>query len=103
MQKSLQSLTDTFFGGKQCDEITQLQTMAETCSCHDLLIVFLLLLNVDKNLKHTILYCEVSTHSVKLERFLLDLKEDLVVQFFIDDSCSKNWFVSACEECWVLA
>lgn len=103
VEKSLLSVSSTFFNGHTCAEIEQLQQVLASCSCNDLLIIFLLLLNVDKNLKHTVLVCEVPANAAKLERFLVDLKDDFVVNFFIDDSCSKQCFVARCEEGWVLA
>lgn len=103
VKRSLHSLQVSFFDGNTCEELQELYATSESCSSHDLLILFLLLLNVDRNLKHTVLCFEVEAHAVKLERFLTDLKEDLVVQFFIDDNWSKQFFISACEECWVLA
>lgn len=103
IEHSLNAIETHYFEGSSSEDVSNIKECMPACSANDLVIIFLLLLNVDKGLKHTVLNCELENHAAKLERFLLDLRQDLVVQFFIDDTCSKNMFITRCEECWVLA
>ena len=69
----------------------------------ELLVVFFLLLNVDQTLKNEIMKLEIEANHAKLERFLLDLRRTLVVQFSINEDITLTKFVEQCEEYWVLA
>ena len=46
---------------------------------------------------------EIESNYAKIERFLLDLRQILVVQFSINEEISLTKFVEQCEEYWILA
>lgn len=100
---SIQSISDSFFAGKLTPELSKLQDSTHTASHIELLGIFFLLLNVDQTLKKEIMRMEMEANYPKLERFLLDLRRSIVVEFAINEQISLQLFVDNCEEHWVLA
>lgn len=101
-----EAIADTakvFFDGKMSTELTQLQTILNQAPHTTRLAIFFLLLNVNQHLKSRIQQLEIPKNQRKLERFLIDLKRILVVQFFVNEGVSVSAFVRQCEEHWVLA
>tara|TARA_B100001758_G_scaffold247914_1_gene268484 strand:+ start:20105 stop:20542 length:438 start_codon:yes stop_codon:yes gene_type:complete len=103
IRNSIASISDVFFQGRYTTDLTTLFHHVEKASHVELLVIFFLLLNVDQTLKKEVMKLEVETNYAKLERFLLDLRRTLVVQFSINEDITLIKFVELCEEYWVLA
>ena len=63
----------------------------------------MLLLNVDHELKSTVMAYEVAENKPKLVRFMLDLRQTLVIDFFTDELINVPQFVQQCENCYILS
>jgi len=100
---SIDSIAQNFFEGKFSTELTKLKDSVQTASHTELLAIFFLLLNVDQTLKQEIRRLEMEQNYAKLERFLLDLRRFVVVEFSVNEQVSLQLFVDKCEEHWVLA
>jgi hypothetical protein len=103
VHESISSISEVFFDGKYTTELTTLFHCVNKAAHTELLVVFFLLLNVDQCLKRRIMNIEIESNYPKLERFLLDLRRTLVVQFSVNEDISLVAFVEQCEEFWVLA
>lgn len=103
IQMSIKSVSEVFFQGRYTTDLTTLFHRVNTASHMELLVIFFLLLNVDQTLKNEIMKLEIEANHAKLERFLLDLRRTLVVQFSINEDITLTKFVEQCEEYWVLA
>lgn len=68
----------------------------------DRMVLFLLALNVDVDLKTEIYEMDIETNYFKITRFLRDLQR-AVVDFYTDMRISKAQFLARCEELYVLA
>ena len=68
-----------------------------------LLAVFLLLLNVDGEVKQRLLLSDAQRNARKLARFFVDLKQQAVSAFFASELMSVSQFVDTCEELYVVA
>lgn len=64
--------------------------------------VFFALLNVDANLKQRI-YDMDKGNACKIERFLLDLKFNLILTYFSDETQSTATFVEQCFDAYILS
>ena len=100
---SIADIANVFFDKKMPTELTLLQTTMNKASHNTRLAIFFLLLNVNQHLKSRIQQLEIEKNQRKLERFLIDLKRVLVVQFFVNEGVNVQAFVRQCEENWVLA
>ena len=77
--------------------------MVPTAPHNTLMALFLLLVNVDVNLKRKIWDFEEKQNYRKIERFLMDLKTPIIAQFCVNDSITVPMFVESCWEAYVLA
>ena len=103
IHESISAISEIFFNGRYTTELTALHKKVSGMSHIELLAVFFLLLNVDQTLKKHIMAIEIVQNHRKLERFFLDLRRTIVVQFSINESISITKFVEQCEEFYVLA
>lgn len=103
VHESISAISEIFFQGKYTTELATLFNHVNTVSHMELIAIFFLLLNVDQTLKRKIKSLEIESNHKKLERFLLDLRRSIVVQFAINEDMSLTQFVEQCEEYWVLA
>lgn len=103
VHESISAISEIFFQGKYTTELSTLFNHVNTVSHMELIAIFFLLLNVDQTLKRKIKSLEIESNHKKLERFLLDLRRSIVVQFAINEDMSLTQFVEQCEEYWVLA
>lgn len=101
--ESIASISRIFFDGRYTTDLTTLHHHVAKASHLELLAIFFLLLNVDQTLKKTVMKLEIESNYAKIERFLLDLRQILVVQFSINEEISLTKFVEQCEEYWILA
>lgn len=98
---SLARLEAEFFAEKACPQIARLRELLRGGSHVDLLAVFFLLLNIEQGLKARVV--GVDEGNVKrIARFLLDLRQELVVDFFCLGQSTAE-FVQACNETWCIA
>ena len=70
---SITSVERDVFRGNPTEETSRMRGNAETAAHGVLLVIFMLLLNVDHELKSTVMAYEVAENKPKLVRFMLDL------------------------------
>lgn len=98
---SLARLEAEFFAEKACPQIARLRALLKSGSHVDLLAVFFLLLNIDHGLKSRVLGVDEG-NAKRIARFLIDLRQELVVDFFCSGQ-SAGEFVRACNEAWCVS
>lgn len=103
IQGSFESISKLFFQSQCTPELQKLMLCAQRGCHHQQLAIFFLLLNVDRTLKEHVMSLELQTNHRKLERFFMDLRHHLVIQFSINENFTVRQFVEQCEEFWVLA
>lgn len=79
-----------------------LAVLAPQLCLQDRIVLFLLALNVDVELKTEIYEMDIEANYFKITRFLRDLQR-AVVEFYTDMRISKAQFIAKCEELYVLA
>jgi len=100
---SIASVERSVFQGHPTEETSRLRRTAETAAHSVLLVIFMLLLNVDYELKSTVMAYEVAENKPKLVRFMQDLRQTLVIDFFTDELIDVPQFVQQCENCYILS
>lgn len=100
---SITSVERDVFRGNPTEETSRMRGNAETAAHGVLLVIFMLLLNVDHELKSTVMAYEVAENKPKLVRFMLDLRQTLVIDFFTDELINVPQFVQQCENCYILS
>jgi len=100
---SITSVERDVFRGHPTEETSRMRGNAETAAHGVLLVIFMLLLNVDHELKSTVMAYEVAENKPKLVRFMLDLRQTLVIDFFTDELIDVPQFVQQCENCYILS
>jgi len=107
--QSLQDICAAFGPGPSspdtCDLTIHTQTLralAPQLTHTDRLVLFLLLLNVDLELKTKIYELDTENNYFKITRFLRDL-QSAVVDFYTDMRISKSAFLETCERLYILA
>ena len=103
VERSLNTLSKTFYSGESAPEIADMRALAAAESHTTLLALFFLLLNVDIDLKEHILTSEDPSRRDKLVRFMLDLRQHVTMRFFTNDATSPAAFVDMCREFYLLA
>ena len=98
---SLARLEAEFFAEKACPQIARLRALLKGGSHVDLSAVFFLLLNIEHGLKARVLEVDAG-NAQRIARFLADLRQELVVDFFCSGQ-SAGEFVRACNEAWCIA
>ena len=102
--ESLASLEGEFFTGGTnagCTPVARLQALVREATHGELLALFYLLLNIDHTLKTRILLMD-SRNDKRIARFLLDLRQELVLGFFCSEQ-SVAEFVQACNDGYCIA
>lgn len=100
---SIASVERNVFRGHPTDETVRMRRNAETAAHGVLLVIFMLLLNVDYELKSTVMAYEVAENKPKLVRFMQDLRQTLVIDFYTDELIDVPQFVQLCENCYILS
>jgi len=101
---SIGALEAEFFGesGKGPNaQIARLRGVVAGASHVEVLAVFYLLLNIEPGLKARVLATDAG-NSRRIGRFLLDLRQELVVEFFCSGQ-SAGAFVQACNEAYCIS
>ncbi len=98
---SLTQLETEFFAIDKCVQIEKLRAHLRSGSHVDLLAVFFLLLNIDHGLKARVLRVDAGNEK-RIARFLVDLRQELVVDFFCSGQ-TPGEFVRACNEAWCIS
>lgn len=103
IHESFHNLSHIFFDNQEPPEITELRKILDRKSHTDLLLLFILLLNIDADLKDKIMQMEEECRHKKLIRFFTDLKHDYIVKFLTNMNISLSDFVQLCRECYIQA
>jgi hypothetical protein len=101
VRESLASLEDEFFAGGACTQVAKMNALVRDATHGELLAVFYLLLNIDHKLKTRILLMD-ARNDKRIARFLLDLRQELVLGFFCSEQ-SVAEFVQACNDGYCIA
>ena len=101
VEDSIAGLEAEFFAGGGCAQIEKLRGLVRDATHAELLAIFYLLLNVDVRLKTRMLELDKGNER-RIGRFVLDLRQELVVQFFCSPQTVVE-FVQACEEGYRIA
>jgi len=100
---SIASIERSVFAGRSTEETVLMRANAETASHCVLLALFMLLLNVDYELKRTVVAYEFEENKPKLVRFMHDLRHSLVIEFFTDELVDVSHFVQQCENSYIIS
>lgn len=100
---SVSAIEDSLYDGLSTKETNQMRQTAEAGAHTVLLTQFMLLLNVDQHLKETIMTGESSHNRYKVTRFMLDLRNTLVIEFYTDELLTMCEFVGLCEDAHILS
>ena len=101
VRESLASLEDEFFAGGACAQVAKMKALVREATHGELLAVFYLLLNIDHKLKTRVLLMD-ARNDKRIARFLLDLRQELVLGFFCSEQ-SVAEFVQACNDGYCIA
>jgi len=96
-------LTETFFYGRETDVISQIRNNIAICDHMQIVSIFLILLNVDKNMKYNIVELDSKQNKNKIVRFFSDLKDECVKSFYIDETMPNYEFVSKTIDCYIIS
>jgi hypothetical protein len=69
----------------------------------DSLALFFLLLNVDTQLKQSMMVSESETQRSKLYNFFMNLRKHIIPDFMANEQCTSSAFVSRCSDAWSVA
>ena len=103
IEKSLSSIQQHFYGDCEPTQIHTLRARISKSTHIQNLAVFFLLLNVDADLKNTIMHMEVTNNHAKLTRFMLDLRNERVPLFFTNEKETVVDFVDKCMDNYLIA
>ena len=104
VEGSLAALDAEFFAGAgkaPSAQVAKVRALVAGATHTELLAVFYLLLNIDAGLKTRVLALDVGNRA-RIGRFLLDLRQELVLEFFCSGQ-SVAAFVQACGEGYCIA
>ena len=94
VEDSIAGLEAEFFASGGNAQVAKLRGMVRDATHAELLAIFYLLLNIDVRLKTRVLEMD-GGNSKKIGRFVLDLRQELVVGFFCSPQTTAE-FVQAC-------
>jgi hypothetical protein len=97
---SILALECEFFAAGNA-QVAKLRAMVRDATHAELLAIFYLLLNIDAGLKKRMLALDAG-NSKKIGRFVLDLRQELVVGFFCSPQTTAE-FVQACGDGYCIA
>jgi hypothetical protein len=101
VEASLTALEEEFFRERACPQLTKLRGLV-ACGTHvELVAVFYVLLNIDAGLKTRVLQMDPGNKK-RIGRFLLDLRQELVVGFFCSNQ-SVAAFAQACGDTYCIS
>ena len=101
VEDSIAGLEAEFFAGGGCAQIEKLRALVREATHTELLAIFYLLLNIDVGLKTRMLAVDEG-NTRRIGRFVLDLRQELVVGFFCSPQ-SVAEFVQACADGYRIA
>jgi hypothetical protein len=101
VDESFVSLEDEFFAANACTHGAKMKALVREATHGELLAVFYLLLNIDHKLKTRVLLMD-ARNDKRITRFLLDLRQELVLGFFFSEQ-SVAEFVQACNDGYCIA
>lgn len=98
---SIDSIENNFNCSDLIEENIQLRSIVASAGHTTLCVVFFMLLNVDGVLKDKIIDMDSDCNLKKMNRFLIDLRTILAVNFFTDEGYSQTRFVENCVDCYI--
>lgn len=103
VRDSILNLTILFEDEKLTEQVNTLRDTVEQSSHTVLCVAFLLLLNIDMQLKEKIIEMDSEHNMRKVTRFLLDLRTTLAVRFFTDETYTINRFLEDTVDCYIIS
>ena len=103
VRTSLTSVVQVFFADQWPQVATDLCQHTYSASRQDCLVLFYLMLNVDANLKKKITLLDKPQNRIKIGRFLYDLKQTLVPNFYTSEQSSPAQFVLDCQDAYIIS
>jgi len=100
---AIASIEAEFFDASTTSESRAMRITATHADHVVLLALFMLLLNVDAQLKEHVVAAASGDKKHKVVRLLEDLRQRLVLDYFTNEEISTNAFVGACEDCYVIS
>ena len=101
VEDSIAGLEAEFFAGGGNAQVGKLRGLLKDATHAEMVAVFFLLLNIDERMKRRMLEMD-SGNAKRIGRFVLDLRQELVVDFFCSPQ-SVAEFVRACEDGYRIA
>jgi hypothetical protein len=101
VEESIAGLEAEFFAGGGNAQVAKLRGLLKDATHAELVAIFYLLLNIDVRLKTRMLQMD-SGNAKRIGRFVLDLRQELVVDFFCSPQTTAE-FVQACGDGYKIA
>jgi len=101
--RAIASIETDFFDAGTTAESRAMRLTATHANHVVLLALFMLLLNVDAQLKEHVVSAASGNKKHKVVRLLKDLRQRLVLDYFTNEEISTNAFVGACEDTYVIS
>ena len=101
--RAVASIESDFFESGTTAESRAMRLTAAHADHVVLLALFMLLLNVDAELKELVVPAASGDKKHKVVRLLEDLRQRLVLDYFTNEEISTNAFVGACEDTYVIS
>jgi hypothetical protein len=101
VEDSIAGLEAEFFAGGGNAQVGKLRGLLKDATHAEMVAVFFLLLNIDERMKRRMLEMD-SGNAKRIGRFVLDLRQELVVEFFCSPQTTVE-FVRACEDGYRIA
>ena len=104
-QMSIENISQEFKIPKSNIAIAHMQQLisSQTMSFTDSLALFFLLLNIDTQLKNSMIRSESEAGKSKLCNFFMNLRRHIIPEFMTDASSTSTIFVTKCTDAWTVA
>jgi len=99
---TVDSIEHNIYGSEQTSKSILKRETARTANHTTLMTLFMLLLNVNAQLKETVVLTDHPDKKYKVVRLLDDLRKRLVLDFYTDEEQSTSAFVYKCEDTYII-
>lgn len=104
LSTALHNIESQFFKGNDPQAVLQqIRESVRNANMNKKMMLFFLLLNVDNDLKTCIMQHEPLPTQRKIARFLQDLRQTVVPNFYVNNSTSAQSFVTECMELYIIS
>lgn len=103
VMRSILSIEKDIFDAEATTESNAMRHTATHADHVVLLALFMLLLNVDEQLKDSVVCAATGEKKHKIVRLLEDLRKRLVLDYFTNEEISTHAFVGLCEDTYVIS